>query len=188
MSEALRRNSRDGILRMFEKKLEYALGVVAAVLLFAMMLLTFVDVFGRGLDNLSFGLIASRPVPGGFEITEIMLASLIFLGLPLVTANDGHVTIDLLDGFWPAWFRAVQRVMVDLVIMVLFAVTAVKLWQYAARTYRYGDTTAILELPYSPLVFLMAAMTTLSALVMVLRLLRSAKSGGTGTPPHPGKQ
>ena len=169
----LREENGDTTLRVLEKKLEYALGVLASVLLFAMVLLTFVDVFGRGLDKISFGLLQSRPVPGGFEVTEIMLAALIFLGLPLVTSDDGHVTIDLLDNVWSEYQRLVQRVCVELISMVLIAVAAWKLWEYANQTYRYGDTTAILELPYAPLVYLMAIMTTLSVAVMALRLARS---------------
>lgn len=173
MSPSLPKENGESTLRVVERNLGYALGVLAGLLLFSMMLLTFVDVFGRGLDKMSFGLMRSRPVPGGFEVTEIMLAALIFLGLPLVTADDGHVTIDLLDNIWSETQRALQRVAVDLVTLVLIAVAAWKLWQYAAKTYGYGDTTAILEIPYAPLVYLMAVMTTLTIAVMLLRLARS---------------
>ena len=59
------------------------LGLGAAVLLFAMMVLTFVDVWGRYFFN--------SPVPGGFEVTELMMAALIFAGLPLATgARRAH--------------------------------------------------------------------------------------------------
>ena len=48
--------------------LQRVLGVLAATILFFMMLLTAVDVIGRYLFN--------TPVNGGFEVTEIMLASI----------------------------------------------------------------------------------------------------------------
>ena len=47
------------------------------MLLFCLMTLTCVDVIGR--------YFFSMPVTGGFELTEMMLAALIFVGLPLVT-------------------------------------------------------------------------------------------------------
>ena len=74
------------------------LGTVAATVLFAMMVLTFVDVTGRKLFT--------RPVYGAYEITEFLMGMLIFCALPLVTAREGHVSIDVLDHLVPAWFRA----------------------------------------------------------------------------------
>ena len=49
----------------WERRVEALLGVVASVILLAMMLLTFVDVVAR--------YIFSRPVRGAFEVTELKL-------------------------------------------------------------------------------------------------------------------
>jgi hypothetical protein len=62
-----------------QRWLRRGLGGLASALLFFMMALTFVDVVGRYLFN--------TPVYGGFEMTEVALATLIFAGLPLVTAS-----------------------------------------------------------------------------------------------------
>ena len=43
-----------------------------------MMMITAVDVAGRYLFN--------KPLAGGFELTEMLLAALIYCGLPLVSA------------------------------------------------------------------------------------------------------
>ena len=59
--------------------------------LFVMMMLTAVDVVGRYVLN--------RPVAGGFEITEMMLAALIYCGLPLVSQRREHIVIDTFDHF-----------------------------------------------------------------------------------------
>ena len=75
------------------------LGVVAAIDLFAMMMLTFIDVTGRKLT----GTVAfAKPVYGAYEITELLMGVLIFSALPLVTAREGHVTIDIFDRLVPA--------------------------------------------------------------------------------------
>ncbi len=72
------------------------------LVLFAMMVLTCVDVVGR--------YFLSRPIFGAFEITEMLLAALIFAGLPLVTLRNEHVTVDVLDPITPDWLFRIQHV------------------------------------------------------------------------------
>jgi hypothetical protein len=71
------------------KTLEKLLGVISAVVLFLMMIITTVDVFGRYVLN--------QPLPGGFEMTEMALAVLIYAALPLVSIRREHIVIDTLD-------------------------------------------------------------------------------------------
>ena len=78
------------------------LGALAALVLFAMMTLTCADVIGR--------YFFSQPIFGGFELTEMLLAAMIFLGLPLVTLRNEHITVDVLDSITPDWlFRRAAR-------------------------------------------------------------------------------
>lgn len=58
------------------------------------MALTFVDVWGR--------YIFIAPVPGGVELTELMMAALIFAGLTLVMMEGEHIIVDLAD-FSMSW-------------------------------------------------------------------------------------
>ena len=76
-------------MKRFDTVLQRALGVTSAVVLFLMMMITAVDVAGRYLFN--------RPIAGGFELTEILLAALIYCGLPLVSARREHIVIDTFD-------------------------------------------------------------------------------------------
>ena len=76
-------------MKRFDIVLQRTLGVTSAVVLFAMMTITAVDVAGRYLFN--------RPIAGGFELTEILLAALIYCGLPLVSARREHIVIDTFD-------------------------------------------------------------------------------------------
>jgi TRAP-type C4-dicarboxylate transport system permease small subunit len=41
----------------------------------------------------------NQPRDGGFEITEMMLAALIYCGLPLVSQRREHIVIDTFDHF-----------------------------------------------------------------------------------------
>lgn len=149
----------------FERVLTY----VSAIVMFVMMLVTLVDVVGRDLFQ--------APLPGGFEITELLLAALIFLGLPIITAEGGHVDVDLLDSITPPWFKAIQAACVTLVSTVCFGILSWTMWRFAIRTYEYQDTTAVLQIPYSGLVFLMAICCTLATFALCAMLaLRKYKA------------
>lgn len=140
---------------------ERALDLVAGGVMFALMALTCADVVGRYLLKM--------PVRGGLELTEIMMTVLIFAGLPLVTAQREHVTVDLLDAYVPAWLRAVQARAVDLVGVVCLAVASWQLWVRAGRAAAAGDTTASLKLPLAPAIWFMAVLAAAAAVALAAR-------------------
>lgn len=144
---------------LFERVLAYT----AACVMFVMMAVTLVDVVGRDLF--------SAPLPGGFEITELLLASLIFLGLPMVTAESAHVDVDLLDSTVPAFLKPLQNILIGVVNIAAFGILSWMLWKFAIRTYEYEDTTAVLQIPYAGLVFLMAICSSLSTLALIVMLI-----------------
>lgn len=145
-----------------------SLGVLAALVLFAMMALTFVDVIGRYWFD--------TPVPGGFEITEMMMATLIFAGLPLVTARQEHVTIDLFDAFIPVLMRRPRDGVINLLCTVIMGVVTWRVWIKAGETVEYGDVTAILHIPMWPMTYFMvvtaAATTLVFAILTVLSFIK----------------
>ena len=137
--------------------LQRVLGVIAAVILFAMMMLTAVDVIGRYLFN--------RPVNGGFEVTEIMLAALIYCGLPLVSARREHIVIDTFDPFFSRRFKRALDVIAEILCTIAFGGMAVLIFQRAERIASYGDTTSVLKLPLAPFAYIVAAMIAITALI-----------------------
>jgi TRAP-type C4-dicarboxylate transport system permease small subunit len=141
----------------FARVLETLLGALSATVLLLMMLLTAVDVAGRYLF--------SMPVPGGFEVTEMMLAALIYCGLPLVSKRREHIVIDTFDVFMS---RAVKRsldVLADLLCTLSLAGMGWLIFRRAARVADYGDTTAVLKLPLAPVAYLMGVMIIVTAAI-----------------------
>ena len=84
-------------------------GLLAALALFAIMVLTLVDVSGRKL--------LSASVPGSLELTELLMVVVIFAGLPLVSLAGEHVVFDSLDRWLPPAVRRLQQALVDLLCM-----------------------------------------------------------------------
>jgi TRAP-type C4-dicarboxylate transport system permease small subunit len=137
--------------------LERVLGAIAAAVLFAMMMLTTVDVVARYVFN--------RPVTGAFEVTEMLLAALIYCGLPLVSQRREHIVIDTFDYLMS---RRVKRGL-DVIAEVLCSATLFGLaWLVfgrAARVAAYGDTTTVLRLALAPVAYLMAVMLLVGAVI-----------------------
>jgi TRAP-type C4-dicarboxylate transport system permease small subunit len=152
--------------RSWERRAEAGLGVTASAILFAMMLLTFVDVVARYVFN--------RPLRGAFEVTELMLLVLIFAGLPLVSYADEHVTMDFIDRLLGPRARAGLTRVVDAVAAAVMLLLAWLVWLKADRIWAYRDATDVLRIVYGPFVYLMAVMIGLAGLIHLVRVFRRA--------------
>jgi TRAP-type C4-dicarboxylate transport system permease small subunit len=141
----------------FGRALETLLGAISATVLFVMMLLTAVDVVGRYLFN--------RPIVGGFELTEMMLAALIYCGLPLVSKRREHIVIDTFDTFMSKRVKRGFDILADIVCTVALAGLSWLLFQRALRVAQYGDTTSVLTLPLAPVAYLMGTMIVVTAAI-----------------------
>jgi TRAP-type C4-dicarboxylate transport system permease small subunit len=169
-------DGRDPLGR-FDRAMTAMLGPVAATVLFAMMTLTCVDVVGR--------YFFSQPVYGGFEITEMLLAALIFSGLPLVTLRNEHITVDVLDPITPDWVFRLQHVVACLIGLLSTGYLAWRLWVRAVNMDAAGETTAQLKFKLAYLTYAMSLLMALTAVTLLLLMLRRPHRhvAGEGTGP-----
>ncbi len=156
----------------FDKLIAPILGGVAAVILFVMMILTCSDVIGRYFLN--------APVFGAFELTELLLACLIFTGLPLVTLRQEHICVDVLDGITPDWMLRIQHVIASLVAAVATCYLAWRLSLRGAGMLASGETTAQLKLPLGYLTYGMSMLMALTALAFFILVFRRPSRLSTG--------
>jgi TRAP-type C4-dicarboxylate transport system permease small subunit len=147
----------------WERRVEALLGVVASVILLAMMLLTFVDVVAR--------YIFSRPVRGAFEVTELMLLVLIFAGLPLVSFTDEHALMDFIDRLLPSRAQRALEGLVQGVCAAIMFLLAWQVWLKADRIWAYRDATDVLRIVYGPFVYFMAVSIGLAGLIHLYKVL-----------------
>lgn len=161
-----------GPLAGFDRLIVPTLGVIAAIELFCLMILTCVDVVGRYFFN--------SPVHGGFEITEMLLAGLIFSALPLVTLRGEHVTVDLLDPITPAPLLRLQHVIACIIGFLATAYLATRLWIRAETMDAAGETTAQLKLKIAYLTYGMAILMALTAIALLVLASRPPRRQPTG--------
>ena len=146
----------------WERRVEALLGVAASAILFAMMVLTFVDVVARYLF--------SRPVRGAFEVTELMLVVLIFAGLPLVSYANEHAVMDFIDRLLPPKGQRTLLALVHLVCAAMLFLLAWLVWLKADKIWAYRDATDVLRILYGPFVYFMALMIALTAVIHLVRM------------------
>lgn len=162
--------------------LQLMLEGVAGATLFGMMLLTTLDVTGRYFFN--------SPILGAVELTQLMLAALVFLSLPVVCWRQEHVSVDLLDAIFPPRLIWVRELIVNLIVTAALWVMAQRVWALAERAFSWGDVTEFLRIPYGYLIGLIAIMLGLSALLTLARatlyLLEGIKLVKRGGPLSPG--
>ncbi len=137
--------------------LQKILGMVAATVLFLMMVITAIDVIGRYFFN--------KPLAGGFEITEMGLAVLIYCALPLVSARREHIVIDTLDVFMSKAVKTFLDRLSDTICFVALSGVGYLLFRRAVRVAEYGDTTNVLLVPLAPVVYTMSVMIGIAALM-----------------------
>ncbi|MCI2808318.1 TRAP transporter small permease [Eoetvoesiella caeni] len=138
------------------KIIPLGLGGSAATLLMLMMLLTFIDVVGRYFFN--------HPVNGAYELTEVLLAFVVFFALPLVTMENGHITVSLFDGWFNGAAKTVKELVINLLMVVVQGVMTWRLGIQANEMAMYGDVSRFLHIPYSWIAYLMTAMAAVSTL------------------------
>jgi TRAP-type transport system small permease protein len=158
-----------------KKSLEIVCGTLAGLALLAIMLLTFLDVSGRKL--------LSHSITGSLELTELLMVVVIFGALPLVSLKGEHVVFDSLDAMWPAWFKRLQRALVDIVCAALLMGLAYLMWSTGGEFAVTGETTAQLKITKAPFIQGMGLLCGLTALVHLVKAFwpsdEESSEGGT---------
>lgn len=146
-----------------------AYALVCGGTLLVLLGLTVLDVGGREALN--------RPLPGGYEISELVLLVLFFLALPATTLRDEHITVTLIDLWLPDRARQVLAGLADLLTAAMLAALAPYLWRHAGEVAQYGDVTLYLQIETAPFVYVAAVMTGLASVLAAARFVGRAAPG-----------
>ncbi|MBT9386502.1 TRAP transporter small permease [Pseudooceanicola sp. CBS1P-1] len=133
------------------------LAVVCGVILLVMMSLTVVDVIGRYIFN--------HPLIGATELTEMLLVSVIYIGLPAVCMDDEHVTVDLLTARMPDWIHPFRKAVLSLISVAVIGVVTWRVWVYGDQIDSYHGVTNSLRIPVAPFAWLCACCAAVSVLI-----------------------
>lgn len=143
-----------------DRWLAWSSGLLASLALFGIMWLMLVDVIARKFWDHS--------VHGALEMTEILMAVVVFSALPLVSRHEEHIVFDSLDTHLPPRWRVLQRALVNLVCTSVFVFLAVQMGRRAGRFAEYQEVTQQLSWPMAPVAWVMAVFLVVTACVHLL--------------------
>ncbi len=150
--------------------------IVACIALFILMVMTFCDVILRSVFN--------APIEAATELTRILMAILVFSVLPIVSTTNGHIAVDLTDGFFNRLHLSRAR---DVVIYVVSGIMLFwpvqRVWVLSERARDYGDVTEYLSIPTYLIGWFITLSVAITALVMIATGLLKAFAPNTLSEP-----
>ena len=139
---------------------------ISALTLFALMMITCVDVVGRYLFN--------SPLTGSTELTEMALAIVVFSVLPIISWRNDHVVVDLLDRWVPPALHMVRTYLFNLAIAVALAYVGKRIHVLAERSISYEEVSEYLAIPLGWIMYLIAYACWITAgMVLTLGIYRA---------------
>ncbi|MEY4732661.1 MAG: hypothetical protein RLZZ464_727 [Pseudomonadota bacterium] len=142
-----------------KKLLETLCGLLSGIALFAIMVLTFLDVGGRKL--------LSHSITGSLELTELLMVVVIFGALPLVSERGEHVVFDSLDPYLPDVIKKIQRGLVHLLCGAALLGLGWLMWQTGTDFLQTGETTAQLQILKAPFIYGMGVLCAFTGFIHV---------------------
>lgn len=138
-------------------RLTRALALVGGALLLVAVAITIVSVAGR------YAL--GEPVPGDYELVEIICAVAIFLFFPYTHAADGNITAEFFTAGLSVRRRRALDTVHDVIFAVLAALMTLRLGHGLIDTYHSGETSLLIRIPiWWPYCFAVACMGLLTVI------------------------
>jgi TRAP-type transport system small permease protein len=146
-------------------RLGKAIGVIASIVLFLMMMLSTIDVIGRNFLD--------APILGASELVELAMVIMVFLIYPRAAYRNAHVSVDLFDPFMNDIVRRLQSVVANLLGAFMFGLISWRLAIFGVHAAEFRDVTGTLQVPMSYVYWFMAIMSAVTAISFLLNI-RSA--------------
>ena len=141
---------------------------ISAFVMFVMMALTFIDVLGR--------YIFAAPLPGAFEMIQFLMPFLIFAVLPILTKEDSHITVTVLDSILSPRVRWIQALVVQTASGVAVGFVCWCLWEQGQKLNAGLYVSGYLGWPIGPVAYAMALLCCITLLVQIVKLWHHLKS------------
>lgn len=143
---------------------------IAMILLLLLMFITVGDIVGRYMAGIIPGF---GPIPGTYELTELMLAVAVLTAIGHTQMQKGHISIDLVISKFPRRVRTVIDCITNFLSLVIFVLVTWQTIKYAHLLYISNDVSAILRLPMYPFLIVAALGCFTFCLAMLSTFIQS---------------
>lgn len=148
---------------------------IGQIAMFLVMVLIVINVIVR---------VPFKPVPGSVELTEMLGAILLAMGVGYTQIMKGHISVGVLVDTFPPRVQGIVDSITTLISLFMSSLLAQQTWIYGVRMMDRGYTTAHLLIPLYPSIFLVAIGFIILALVLLRDLIINVKLAvkGSDTP------
>jgi TRAP-type C4-dicarboxylate transport system permease small subunit len=144
---------------------EVPLVICGAALIFILMGLSFSDALLRSLFN--------KPIFGANDYAQILLSFAVAISFPLCVLSGRLIAIDTITDMMPKKVRQPLDWLVTMIGVVILCYLAWRAFSNALEAATFGESTLLLQLPFGPSYYAVAAGSAASAmLLLVERLVR----------------
>lgn len=144
---------------------DFVLKLIMAIVMFAMMSITTIDVAGRYLLN--------APIPGGFEIVQYLMAFIVFAALPLTTASNMHLSVSLVENRLKGRALRMHRVYTLGISAIALIVIAHRIAAQGTSLSESKQVSGYLSLPLAPIAWAMTVFAVMAVVVILIMLVRA---------------
>ncbi len=135
--------------------------LLAATVLFMLMVMTFFDVILRSTIN--------DPIESATELTRLFMGIMVFAALPVISWRGEHIVVDLFDPLFGDWAARIRDAAINLACGAMLFWPAQRVWGLAGRARDYGDVTEYLNIPQFYIAYFIALSTFATALALLAR-------------------
>lgn len=156
-------SSLDAFIRRLCKIL-YNLG---AAFLFILMLISSADMIGRYFFN--------SPITGALEMSQILVAAMVFLGWGQTQIQKGNVTVELFFATFPPKVQTIATLVTTSLSALVFGLMT---WQALLAAKQYHDAgrlVFVIDLPLGPLQLFVALGALVMCIVLIIELGKLAR-------------
>jgi TRAP-type C4-dicarboxylate transport system permease small subunit len=124
----------------------------------------------------------NHPFTFTYELTEIMMVLVTFLGLGYITSKDGHIEVDILVPRLPFRTQNIIRAFNAFVGIGIFSLISWQAFIAAIQMITKGNVTEILRLSLTPFIIVVSVGALWMCLELLIMLVCSIKNAIRGIP------
>ena len=143
-------------------KLVNTINYISIAIVFILMLMTTLDVFLRKTRT-------GLSVKGSYELTEMGMVVVVFLGIAALQMKNGHVHVDMFVRLFPARFRRFYMGTVMVIETFIGGVMTVGAYQKCQSLVEQAVVTSVLKVPHLPFAVFMVVGLALFTVAMALQ-------------------
>ena len=168
--------STAGFFEKIVSKLSMVMAYGAVSALLAMACVTFADVILRYFFN--------SPISGAVEIIVCLMGLLVFLGLALVTLENGHIRVDVMPNLLSARLRSIADVLAHCLSFIITGLIAWRVTLVAIDKVESREVTQVFELPIWGVAIVAAFGTVVFLAAFWVRLNAAFNTAFSGSAPE----